>query len=106
GAVVDLPMRVLDQVAVPEELPVAETPDQRGRADREREQDEEQAAPRIRSTGHGSFLSLAGGDDEGRPELAEARVERLLADCRLACPPLPLGPGGPGGPPGAGRGRR
>src|SRR5690349_13718605 len=38
-----------------------------------------------------AFLSLAGGDEEGRAELAEAGVERLLPDCRLAPEPRDVG---------------
>ena len=35
--------------------------------------------------------SLAGGDEEGRPELAQAGIERLLADRGLAAQPLNVG---------------
>src|SRR5262249_30472558 len=88
GAVVDLPMGALDEVVAAHHLPVAEADGEAARADREHDQEQEQAAPRIRPTAHGLFRSLASLDDEWRPELAEPGVERLLADGGLAPEPL------------------
>jgi hypothetical protein len=86
--VVDLATGALDELFALPDLPVAEAGDEGARRDDEHDQEHEQAAPRICSTDHLVRRSLAGRDEEGRAELAQARIECLLADGRLAAQSL------------------
>ncbi len=88
GPVVDLLPGVLDELIVLDQLPVAETRDERTRAEDEDDEQQEQPASRIGSTTHEDRRSLASGNDERRAELAEAVVERLLADGGFAAQSL------------------
>ena len=83
-----LGQRLGRQSLLVDDLPVAESGDQRHRADDEDDEQEEESAARIRTAQHRSVDRLVRLEDDGFGQLTKACVEALLADGGLAAQPV------------------